>query len=113
MTQEAKAGSRKAAGIPEQSLDPPSRALGNWPDTDLGPTRKGADVGQVNAKEDVGMIDARTNGQVRRSDRSTAPVNGPEDAMLDWRSIDWPRMNPRFAPLYLDIVQYHDRQSTC
>jgi len=38
------------------------------------------------------MIDARTNGQVRRSGRSTAPVNGPEDAVLDWRSIDWPRM---------------------
>ncbi len=40
------------------------------------------------------MTDARTNEQVRRSDRSTAPVNGPEgavlDAVLDWRSIDWP-----------------------
>ena len=82
----------KEAGIPKERRDPPSRSLGNWPDTDLGPTRKGADVGQVNAKEDFGMIDARTNGQVRRSGRP-ARVNGPEDAGLDWRAIDWPRMS--------------------
>jgi len=37
------------------------------------------------------MIEARTNGQVRRSGHP-APVNGPEDAALPWRSIDWPRM---------------------
>jgi len=39
------------------------------------------------------MIDARTNGQVRRWGRSTAPVNGPEDATLAWQSIHWPRMS--------------------
>ncbi len=52
----------KATGIPKERLDPPSRSLGNWPDTDCGPTRKGADVGQVGAKEDCGLSDARTKG---------------------------------------------------
>jgi len=52
----------KATGIPKERLDPPSRSLGHWPDTDCGPTRKGADVGQVGAKEDFGLSDARTKG---------------------------------------------------
>ena len=50
MTQEANAGSPKAPGILKKRLGPPSRSLGNWPDTDLGPTREGADVGQVGEK---------------------------------------------------------------
>ena len=38
------------------------------------------------------MAEARTHGQVRRSGRVLARVNGPEDAAVDWRSIHWPRM---------------------
>ena len=38
------------------------------------------------------MLDARTNGQVRRANRPAVQVNGPADAGLDWGSMDWPRM---------------------
>src|SRR5487761_1043032 len=34
--------------------------------------------------------DARTDGQVRHHHGSTVVVNGPEDDVLDWGSIDWP-----------------------
>ena len=47
MTQEANADGRKATGNLDTTLAPPPTVPDNWPDTDICPTRKGADVGQV------------------------------------------------------------------
>lgn len=48
MTQQANAGSRKAAGNRDAATIPPSVVSDNWLDTGRSArTRKGADVGQV------------------------------------------------------------------
>ena len=36
--------------------------------------------------------DSGTEGQVGRQGGTTAVVNGPEDEVLDWGSVDWPKV---------------------
>ena len=43
--------------------------------------------------------DARTEGQVGRHSGMTAVVNGPEDDVLDWGSVDWPEVENKVRRL--------------
>src|SRR5262249_22227153 len=69
MSEEANAGSRKATGTH------------NRPDTASGPTRKGADFGQVNGRRPLSSIVVQETGE-------KATVS-PEQTGCDWNSIDW------------------------